>query len=123
MGAVERVRRIFFQHPEWLLALFCICLIVGNVGRLHEWGVDGFRVYLTQAIMQTTLFDFAWILLVLALFVDDDAKKVGVRWWWILPTFPFMPTIGVLAYLVARKRALRAHAASSSPTTTGSASR
>jgi hypothetical protein len=108
MKAIERARTLFFDHPEALLAVFCAGLVVGNVTRLHEWGVDGFRVYVTHAIMQTTLFDFGWILLVLALFLDDDSKKTGVRWWWILPTFPFMPTIGVLAYLIARKRALRA---------------
>jgi hypothetical protein len=105
---LDRVRSALFHHPETLLLIFCVCLVAGNATRLHEWGTDGFRVYLTQAIMQTTLFDFAWILAVLAVFLDDDARKVGVRWWWILPTFPFMPTVGVLLYLVARKRALRA---------------
>lgn len=110
MKPIERLRALFFEHPEALLAVFCACLVAGNVTRLDEWGVDGFRVYLTHAIMQTTLFDFAWILAALAVFVDDDARKHGVRWWWILPTFPFMPTVGVLAYLVARKRALRARA-------------
>jgi hypothetical protein len=118
MTVVERARTLFFAHPEPLLALFCACLVVGNVARLDEWGLDGFTVYLTHAIMQTTLFDFAWILLVLAFFLDDDAKKVGVRWWWILPTFPFMPTVGVLLYLVVRKRALRAQAASTTSATT-----
>ncbi|MBM4283394.1 MAG: hypothetical protein FJ137_22510 [Deltaproteobacteria bacterium] len=108
MDPFGRLRRLLFSHPEPLLALFCTALVLGNAPRLGEWGVDGFRVYLTQAIMQTTLFDFAWILAVLAVFVDDDARKHGVRWWWILPTFPFMPTLGVLAYLIARKRALRA---------------
>ncbi len=108
MDPFGRLRRLFFAHPEPLLGVFCACLVVGNVTRLHEWGADGFRVYLTQAIMQTTLFDFAWILAALAVFVDDDARKHGVRWWWILPTFPFMPTLGVLAYLIARKRARRA---------------
>jgi hypothetical protein len=107
MGFVARVRRLFFEHPEPLLLLFCGCLLAGNVTRLDEWGADGFRVYLTQAIMQTTLFDFAWILVVLAVFVDDDARRVGLRWWWIVPTFPFMPTVGVLLYLIARKRVLR----------------
>ena len=120
---IERLRGVLFERPELLLAVFCACLVAGNVTRLDEWGVDGFRVYLTQAIMQTTLFDFAWILAILAVFLDDDAKKIGVRWAWILPTFPFMPTLGVLLYLVARKRALRAGAApSSSPSSTTSSS-
>ena len=104
----DRVRRFVFDHPEGLLAAFVVALVVGNAGRLDEWGVDGFRVYLTQAIMQTTLFDFAWILLFLALFLDEDARKHRVRWMWILPTFPFLPTLGVLAYLIVRKRALQA---------------
>jgi hypothetical protein len=99
----SRLRHFVFAHPEPLLAVFVIGLVAGNLGRLDEWGVDGFRVYLTHAIMQTTLFDFAWILLVLALFLDDDAQKHRLRWMWILPTFPFMPTIGVLLYLIMRK--------------------
>jgi hypothetical protein len=104
----SRLRRLLLEHPEWLLALFVLCIVGWNAGRLAEWGVDGFRVYLSAAIMQTTLFDFAWILIALALFIDEDAKKVGIRWAWILPTFPFMPTVGVLLYFVARKRAVRA---------------
>jgi hypothetical protein len=118
MKAVDRARALFLGHPEALLVAFCACLVVGNVTRLNEWGVDGFHVYLTHAIMQTTLFDFAWILIVLALFIDDDARKHGLRWWWILPTFPFMPTIGVLLYLVARKRAVRRAGAGSGAAST-----
>ena len=101
-----RLRRLFFDHPEPLLAVFCLALVALNGWRLHEWGVDGFRVYLTQAIMQTTLFDFAWVLAILAVFLDEDAKKIGVRWTWVLLTFPFMPTLGILIYFVVRKRAL-----------------
>ena len=89
-----------------LLAVFCACLVALNVWRLHEWGVEGFRVYLTHAIMQTTLFDFGWVLAILLAFVHVDAKKVGVSYWWIVPTFPFMPTIGLLLYFVVRQRAL-----------------
>lgn len=103
-----RLRRLFFEHPEPLLVVFCVCLVALNVWRLHEWGVGGFRVYLTQAIMQTTLFDFAWVLAILAVFIDEDAKKIGIRWTWVLVTFPFMPTLGILIYFVVRKRALGA---------------
>ncbi len=103
---MQRVRSFVQKRPEALLAVFCACLVVWNVPRLDEWSAAGFEVYLSHAIMQTTLFDFAWVLLIVAVFVDDDARKVGVRWWWILPTFPFMPTLGLLLYFVVRKRAL-----------------
>ena len=56
--------------------------------------------------MQTTLFDFGWVLAILAVFVDQDARRHGLSWWWILPTFPFMPTIGLLLYVVHRQRTL-----------------
>ena len=106
MTRSERLRRLFLEHPEPLLAVFCIGLGALNLTRLQEWGVDGFRVYLSHAIMQTTLFDFAWILAILAVFIADDAHKLRLRWSWVLLTFPFMPTLGILVYFILRKRAL-----------------
>lgn len=94
------------KYSELLLAVFCVCLVALNVWRLEEWGVEGFRVYLTHAIMQTTLFDFAWVLGILLVFVHADARKLGISYAWIVPTFPFMPTLGLLLYFVMRKRAL-----------------
>lgn len=94
------------KNASWLLVLFCAALVLLNAWRLDEWGVEGFRVYLTHAIMQTTLFDFACVLAILLVFLHQDAKKHGLTWWWILPTFPFMPTIGLLLYFVVRNRRL-----------------
>jgi Terpene cyclase DEP1 len=94
------------RHSGVLLALFCGCLVALNVWRLEDWGVEGFRVWFTHTIMQTTLFDFGWVLAIVLVFVHEDAKRVGIRYWWIVPTFPFMPTIGLLLYFVARQRAL-----------------
>ena len=111
MSVWDRLRRLFLEHPEPLLAVFCLALIGLNLTRLNEWGIDGFRVYLSHAMMQTTLFDFAWVLAVLAVFLADDAKKHGLRWSWMLLTFPFMPTIGILVYFVLRKRAISARTA------------
>lgn len=90
-----------------LLVVFCVALVALNVWRLDAWGLEGFRVYLSHAIMQTTLFDFACVLGVLVVFVREDARRLGIRWWWMLPTFPFMPTIGLLWYFMARRRALQ----------------
>lgn len=94
------------DHARWILPGFCLVLVAMNWGRLDEWGSDGFRVYLTQAIMQTTLVDFAVVLLVVSHFVHMDAKKHGLTWWWIVPTYPFMPGIGLLAYLIVRQARL-----------------
>jgi hypothetical protein len=95
------------RHAGKLLALFCIALVAMNVWRLDEWGVEGFRTYLSHAIMQTTLFDFVWILVIMTAFIHVDARKNGLSYWWILPTYPFMPTIGVLAYFIVRARKLQ----------------
>ena len=95
-------------HAGKLLVIFCLCLVALNFGRLDEWGEEGFRHYLSEAIMQTTLFDFAWVLLILSYFIHLDAKKHSIRWMWILPTFPFMPTIGLLAYFLVRERSIHA---------------
>ena len=94
------------RRAHVLLIAFLTCLVALNVWRLEAWGVDGLRVYLTHPIMQTTLFDFGCVLAVLAWFIARDAKQHGLTWWWILPTFPFMPTIGLLLYFVLRRRKL-----------------
>jgi hypothetical protein len=94
------------RRADVLLAVFLCCLVAINAGRLGEWGVEGFTLYFTQAIMQTTLFDFAWVLGILLCFLHQDARKHGITYWWILPTFPFMPTVGLLAYFIVRKRRL-----------------
>lgn len=107
MRALDPVMQRLHHHAGKLLVVFCLCLVALNFGRLDEWGEQGFRVYLTQAIMQTTLFDFGWVLLVVTWFIHHDAKRHGLRYWWILPTYPFMPTIGLLGYLVVRHRALQ----------------
>jgi heme/copper-type cytochrome/quinol oxidase subunit 2 len=50
------------------------------------------------------MFDFAWILAIMTAFIHVDARQHGLSYWWILPTYPFMPTIGVLAYFMVRTR-------------------
>ncbi len=107
MRFLDRLMAKLHQHAGLLLVVFCLCLVALNVWRLEEWGAEGFRVYLTHAIMQTTLFDFGWVLLIVTWFIHHDAKRHDLRYWWILPTYPFMPTLGLLAYLVVRQRALR----------------
>ncbi len=94
------------KKPHLLLVAFLAGLVALNAWRLQAWGVEGLRVYLTHPIMQTTLYDFGCILAVLCVFIHRDAKQHGLTWWWILPTFPFMPTLGVLLYFVVRRRAL-----------------
>src|SRR5438093_9796966 len=94
------------RKPHYLLVAFLAFLVGLNAWRLEQWDVQAFRVYLTQPIMQTTLFDFACVLLVVAYFIRRDAKQHGLSWWWILPTFPFMPTLGILAYFIVRRRVL-----------------
>ena len=89
-----------------LLVAFLVALAALNLWRLDRWGIDGFRVYLSHPIMQTTLFDFACVLGVLCVFIHRDAKEHGLSWWWIVPTFPFMPTVGVLLYFIVRRRSL-----------------
>ncbi|MFZ9887221.1 MAG: hypothetical protein ACO3JL_06945 [Myxococcota bacterium] len=101
-GALQRVP----ERAVPLLIVFCAGLIALNAGRLDEWGEEGFRLYLTQAIMQTTLYDFGWVLLVTTWFVHQDAKTHGLRYWWVLPTYPFMPTLGLLAYFIVRQHRL-----------------
>ena len=92
------------RKPHCLLVAFLVVLVGLNVWRLERWDVQAFHVYLTQPIMQTTLFDFACVLLVVVFFIRRDAKQYGLSWWWILPTFPFMPALGILAYFIVRRR-------------------
>jgi hypothetical protein len=94
------------RHAGWLLAIFAVGVVAINFGRWDEWGLEGFRLYLTQAIMQTTLFDFGWVLLIVTLFLRHDARRHELSYWWILPTYPFMPTVGLLAYLIHRNHRL-----------------
>lgn len=98
------------ERPAPLLFVFCLCLVALNAGRLEEWGAEGFRLYLTQAIMQTTLFDFGWVLAVVTFFLHHDAKRHGLSYWWVLPSYPLMPTLGLLAYLLVRQRTLKQRA-------------
>ena len=95
------------KRPHVLLVAFLLGLVALNVWRLEAWGLEGLSIYLTHPIMQTTLFDFGCVLAVVAVFIRKDAKQHGLSWWWILPTFPFMPTIGILLYFVARRRRLK----------------
>ena len=94
------------RKPHLLLLAFLIVLVALNAWRLEAWGVEGLRVYLSHPIMQTTFFDFACVLGVLCVFIHKDAKQHGLSWWWILPTFPFMPAVGILFYFVVRRRTL-----------------
>ncbi len=96
----------------WLLALFVASLAVLNWGRWSSWNSDGFVAYLTHPIMQTTLYDFAWVLGILTIFIHQDARKHGLRYWYILPTYPVMPTVGLLIYLWMRERKLSRQAPS-----------
>ena len=94
------------RRPHVLLVAFLVALVSLNAWRLEEWGADGFHTYLTQAIMQTTLFDFACVLAILTVFIARDARANRLTWWWILPTYPFMPTVGLLLYFIVRRRKL-----------------
>ena len=103
------------RHPGRLLGIFLIVLAALNVWRFEQWAADGFRVYLTNPIMQTTLFDFACVLAVLLVFIHRDARAHGLTYWWILPTFPFLPTLGILLYFVVRKQKLSRRADTQQP--------
>ena len=94
------------RKPHYLLVAFLILLVGLNLGRLEQWGFAGLRVYVTHPIMQTTLVDFACVLGVVVFFIRRDAKQHGLSWWWILPTFPFLPMLGLLVYFIARRRKL-----------------
>jgi hypothetical protein len=91
---------------QWLLPLFLVSLVVLNWGRWSGWSIEGLKLYVTQPIMQTTLYDFAWVLAVLTVFIHRDAKKHHLRYWYIFPTFPVMPAVGLLLYVWLRHRSL-----------------
>jgi hypothetical protein len=96
------------EHAPWLLVVFCLCLVALNVWRLEDWGSEGFADWFGNTIMQTTLFDFGWVLLIVTFFIHHDARRHGLSYWWIIPSYPFMPTIGLLAYFIVRQRVLKA---------------
>lgn len=96
------------RKPHLLLVAFLVVLAAMNVCRLHAWGVDGLLRYFQDPIVQTTWFDFACVLGIVLVFIHRDARKHGLTYWWILPTFPVMPTLGLLAYFIVRRRALLA---------------
>lgn len=98
----------------WLLALFVASLAILNWGRWSSWDAEGFALYLTHPIMQTTLYDFAWVLAILTVFIHQDARKHGLPYWYIFLTFPVMPTVGLLLYLWMRERKLSRQAAAQS---------
>ena len=79
------------RKPHVLLVAFLVGLVALNAWRLEAWGVDGIVRYLSDPVVQTTWFDFAAVLAILLVFIHRDAKKHGLTWWWILPTFPFTP--------------------------------
>ncbi len=89
-----------------LLLLFAASLVALNWGRWSAWNLEGLTLYLTHPIMQTTLYDFAWVLGIVTLFIHQDARKHGLRYWYIFPTFPFMPAVGLLLYIWLRHRKL-----------------
>ena len=94
------------RHAYWLLPFFLASLVVLNWGRWSEWSIDGFTLYLTHPIMQTTLYDFAWVLGILTIFIHHDAKKHQLRYWYVFVTYPVMPTVGLLLYIWIRYRRL-----------------
>ena len=49
------------RDTEWLLPFFVASLAVLNWGRWSAWDFDGFLLYLTHPIMQTTFYDFGWV--------------------------------------------------------------
>ena len=105
---LQNVAETAHRHAHWLLPYFVASLFVLNRGRWSGWDVEGFTLYLTQPIMQTTLYDFAWVLGILTVFIQQDAKKHHLRYWYIFPTFPVMPTVGLLLYIWLRHRKLSA---------------
>ena len=104
------MKRLFERahlYTNHLLVLFCMGLVLLNWGRWGEWNHHGFTLYLTQPIMQTTLFDFAFVLLIVLVVVRQDAQYHRVPYLWIVLFFPFMPAAGLLLYISLRNRALR----------------
>ncbi len=100
---------------NWLLPFFVASVVALNWGKWSAWDTEGFLTYVTHPIMQTTLYDFAWVLGILTYFIHLDARQHGLRYWYIFPTFPVMPTIGLLLYLWIRHRRLARERCSMSP--------
>ena len=95
------------DHGGWLLAIFlAVILPMIWVGRA-DWDVSGLRLYLSHSIMQVTLADFAFVLSFVTVWIHRDAHRNGLAYLWILPTYPFMPTVGILGYFLYRQAALR----------------
>ena len=104
---LQRVAETVHRQAHWLLPGFVASLVALNWGRWSGWGIEGFTLYLTQPIMQTTLYDFAWVLGVSRCF-DLIRTQRGTIWryWYIFPTFPVMPAAGLLLYMWLRHRKL-----------------
>ena len=105
---LEYIAASAHRYASWLLPIFILSLVVLNWGRWSEWDTDGFALYLTHPIMQTTLYDFAWVLAIVTVFIHHDAKKHRLRYWYVIPTYPVMPTVGLLLYVWIRYRKLSA---------------
>ena len=105
---LQHIAETAHLHAHWLLPCFVASLFVLNWGRWPDWDFEGLSLYLTHPIMQTTLYDFAWVLGILTVFIHNDASKHGLRYWYIFPTFPVMPTVGLLLYIWLRHRKLSA---------------
>jgi len=103
---LQNVAETAHLHAHWLLPCFIASLVVLNWGRWSGWGIQDLTLYLTQPMMQTTLYDFAWVLGILTVFIHQDAKKHHLRYWYIFPTFPVMPAVGLLLYIWLRYRKL-----------------
>lgn len=103
------------RRPHLLLLLFLLALVALNAWRLEAWGIEGMRAYLAHPVVQTTWFDFACVLAILLVFIHRDARAHGLSYWWIVPTFPFMPTVGILLYFMVRRRKLARAASDQQP--------
>jgi hypothetical protein len=104
---MTRLFERFHLYAGQLLAAFLLGLLALNWGRWDEWDGAGFTLYLTQPIMQTTLYDFAFVLFIVLTVIRQDARHHRLAYTWIVAFFPFMPTIGLLMYMALRNRALR----------------
>jgi hypothetical protein len=98
-----------------LLVVFVASVVALNWGRWSGCGVEGFRLYVTHPLMQTTLWDFAWVLAIVTLFIHQDARRHGLRYWYVLATYPVMPTVGLLLYIWLRHRKLSREASDPTP--------
>ena len=103
---LQRVAETVHLQAQWLLPCFVASVVVLNWGSWSGWSIGGFALYVTHPIMRTTLYDFAWVLGILTVFIHQDARKHQLRYWYIFPTFPVMPTVGLLLYIWLRHRKL-----------------